>query len=370
MTRILLVILGLLASSSAVGGQRSATSLWFQQPATGFDQSLVLGNGRMGAMVWGGTDEERIVLNEESVWSGSRVENNVPGGYQYLPEMRRLLAEEKFVEANALKKKAFPTKGAPKYAKNISPFGRFQTLGNLRLKFTGNRDPVQDYRRQLDLATGLATVTYRRGPTSFTRQHFVSAPDQVFVSRFTGPVSFTVSLDRPERFETQAVGDRELLMTGHLNDGFDNDGLLVVGRVRVVARGGSVKAAGNTLAVTAADEVWLLLAAATDYRGIAGRQLSDPLAATTADLDQAEQKSFAQLRSAQQADHQRFFNRVTLSLPETNNSNLATDERLANYRKGAPDPALAALFANMGRYLLISSSRPGGLPANLQGIWA
>ena len=265
-----------------------ATTVWFNQPGKGFDQSLVIGNGRVGAMVFGGVNEERIVLNEESVWSGSRGENNVPGGYQYLPEMRRLLAEEKFTEANALKRKAFPTKGAPKYSNKISPFGRFQTLGNLRLKFSGNSEAVTDYRRELDLSTGMASVRYQQGETVFTREHFVSAPDEVFVSRLSGPLEFTISMDRAERFATTAVSDRELLMTGHLNDGYDQDGLQYVGRLRVI--GGSVKAVGHTLEVESDGEVLLLFAAATDYRGIAGRQLSDPLAATSSDLDKAEGK--------------------------------------------------------------------------------
>jgi len=345
-----------------------ATTVWFNQPGKGFDQSLVLGNGRIGAMVFGGVDEERIVLNEESVWSGSRGENNVSGGYQYLPEMRRLLAEEKFTEANALKRKAFPTMGEPQYSDKISPFGRFQTLGNLRLKFSGNSEVVTNYRRELDLTTGLAVVNYQRGETSFTREHFVSEPAEVFVSRLSGPQTFTISMDRAERFVTTAVGDRELLMTGHLNDGYDQDGLQYVGRLRVI--GGSVKAVGHTLEVESDGEVLLLFAAATDYRGIAGRQLSDPLATTISDLDKAKGKSFAQLRAAQKTDHENLFNRVTLTLPKTQNSRLATDQRLAAYREGAADPALSALFANMGRYLLIGSSRPGGLPANLQGIWA
>ena len=357
-----------ISSSDAPFTGSPATTVWFKQPGKGFDQSLVIGNGRVGAMVYGSPDEERIILNEESVWSGSRGENNVPGGYQYLPEMRRLLAEEKFAEANALKRKAFPTKGAPKYANKISPFGRYQTLGTLRLTFSGTTEPVTDYRRELDLSTGLGTVTYKRGETSFSREHFVSAPDEVFVSRLTGPIAFSVALDRPERFETTAVNDRELLISGHLNDGYDQDGMLYVGRLRVV--GGTAKADGNRLVVSSEDEVLLLFAAATDYRGIAGRQLTDPLGATTSDLDKAETKSYAQLRTAQKRDHAQFFNRVTLQLPETDNSRLPTDQRLAAYREGAADPSLTALFANMGRYLLISSSRPGGLVANLQGIWA
>ena len=366
------ICLALLVSHSAlIAADNPATTIWFGQPAEGFYQSLVLGNGRVGAMVYGDPDKERIVLNEESVWSGSRGENNVSGGYKYLPEMRRLLAEEKFDEANALKKKAFPVKGAPKYAKSISPFGRFQTLGNLHLKFSGNKEPVTDYRRKLDLTTGLGTVTYKRGEASFKREHFVSEPDQVFVSRLSGPVSFSVEMDRAERFKTEAVGDRELVMSGHLNDGYDKDGLQYVGRLRVVLGGaGTVKAEGDKLVVNSDDEVLLLVSAATDYRGIAGRQLTDPLAATTSDLDKVEGKSFADFHAAQKADHEKFFKRVSLSLPETENSSLPTDQRLANYKQGAADPSLAALFANMGRYLLISSSRPGGLPANLQGIWA
>lgn len=362
------------APASAISGTTATsegdptTTVWFKQPAKGFDQSLVLGNGRVGAMVFGGVDEERIVLNEESVWSGSPAENAIPGGYTKLPEIRRLLAEEKFTEANKLTREAFKVKNGPKYSNKISPFGRYQTLGSLRLAFSGNAEPVTDYYRELDLNTGLATVRYRRGAEAFTREHFVSAPDQVFASRLTGPVSFAVALDRPERFETTAVNDRELLISGHLNDGFDQNGLLYVGRLRVV--GGSAKAEGSTLVVSADDEVLLLFAAATDYRGIAGRQLSDPLAATSTDLDQAEKKSWAQLRSSQKRDHASLFGRVTFSLPATDNSALPTNERLATYREGATDPALSALFANMGRYLLIGSSRPGGLPANLQGIWA
>lgn len=344
------------------------TRLWYQQPATGFDQSLVLGNGRIGAMVFGEPNSERIILNEESVWSGCRMEHDVAGGAKYLPEIRRLLAEEKFTEANAVNRKAFQAQGAPQYGQKISPFGRYQTLGSLRLTFTGAAAPVQEYCRELDLQTGLGTVTYRRGRSLFAREHFVSAPDNVFVSRLTGPVSFTVTLDRPERFETSRVGDRELLMTGRLNDGFGNDGLTYAARLRVV--GGQAEPEGDGLRVTADDEVMLLIAAATDYRGIAGRQLEDPVAATVGDLDRTAGKSYSQLRAAQQADHEQLFNRMSLWLPATPNSRLPTDQRLAGYRAGKPDPALAALAANMGRYLLISSSRPGGLPANLQGIWA
>jgi len=371
LTKVMPALAGALCAvhvSTAVAGAAPATTVWFRQPAAGFDQSLVLGNGRIGAMVYGGVEREKIVLNESSVWSGSHVDNDIPGAYKHLPEIRRLLAEEKLIEAGRLTKKHFAPREKPVMGKGIGTFGRYQNLGSLHLTFSGGKGDVREYQRDLDLETALGTIAYKRGETSFSREHFVSAPDQVFVSRLTGPVSFSVAMDRPERFETTAVGDRELLMTGTLNDGKGGDGLTYAARLRVV--GGSVNTEGNKLVVRTDDEVLLLFAAATDYRGMAGRQLSDPIAATNDDLNKAAKRPYAKLREAQKADHEKWFNRVSLKLPETKNSRLPTDQRLVGYRAGKADPSLAALFANMGRYLLIGSSRPGGLPANLQGIWA
>ncbi|MEN9469987.1 MAG: hypothetical protein RL630_1720 [Verrucomicrobiota bacterium] len=348
------------------------TTILFDKPASTFLESLPLGNGRIGAMVFGGVSEERIVLNESSVWSGSPNDDNRPNAHESLPEIRRLLAEGKNVEAEDLVDKTFTCQGAGSgrgRGANV-PFGSYQVLGNLHLKFADSAAPPQDYTRSLDLSTGEARIHYSQNTKTFTREHFVSAPDEVFVTRISGPVSFNISLDRPERFETKAVADNELLMTGTLNDGRGGKGVTYAGRLRVVLRGGSVKAEGNTLAVTGAEEAVLLFVAATDYRGFAGRQLSDPIAATTLDLDRAAKKTYAELRAAQKADHEKWFDRVELDLPATPNSALPTDQRLMGFEKGAPDPALAALYFNFGRYLLISSSRPGGLPANLQGIWA
>ena len=378
------------------------TTLWFDKPATSFHESLPLGNGRIGAMVFGGVDEERIVLNESSVWSGSTNDDNRAEAYKVLPEIRRLLAVGANPEAADLVMKNFTCKGVGSgngSGANV-PFGCYQVLGNLHLKFGGaalqcasghlawsdNQDitsstdghdgvtpmatVLQDYSRTLDLRTAAAKISYKKDGRTFMREHFVSAPDEVFVLRLTGPVSFTVTLDRPEQFETTAVNNHELLMTGTLNDGRGGKGVTYAGRLRVVARGGLVKADGNKLVVTAEDEVVLLFAAATDYRGFAGRQLSDPVAATARDLDKAAKKSFDKLRAAQKADHEKWFDRVELSLPVTDNSTLPTDQRLTGFAKEAADPALAALYFNYGRYLLISSSRPGGFPANLQGIWA
>ena len=499
-----------------------ATTLWFDQPAQTFHQSLPLGNGRIGAMIFGGVDEERIVLNESSMWSGSREDANRPDAYKALPEIRRLLLEGKNTEAEALVNKNFTCQGKGSgHGRGASvPFGCYQTLGNLRLKFGNapggaslrcvsghqayspnqeiasstdgdvktkwclihqdrpvrwefeagtnvcptaysltsaedvpNRDPrtwklegtsdagrtwtlldehknepsfakrnetktfqiahpaacrvfrftfmpnpgvshfqvaeislagvttkvkelpgVSDYTRTLDLATGLASVAYTRNGTRFERTHFVSAPDQIFVTHLTanqpGALSFTVSLDRKERFETRAPTGNELLMTGTLDDGCGGKGVSYATRLRVEAQGGAVRAEGDKLVVEQATDVYLYLTAETDYQGFGSRKVGATVAATLDDLTAALKKSGNALRAAQVADHQKYFNRVDLQLPATTNSALPTIARLIGFAQGAPDPALAALYFNFGRYLLISSSRPGGLPANLQGIWA
>ena len=523
MKRLFLIASLLLAAPCAVAPAADpATTLWFDKPATSFHQSLPLGNGRIGAMVFGGVGEERIVLNENSVWSGSREDADRPDAHRVLPEIRRLLLDGKNVEAEQLVNANFTCQGQGSGNGRGAgvPFGCYQTLGNLWLRFgkaaigpslrcesghrawsaeqeirssmdgdaetkwciihqgrpvvwqfdagpqapapaqyrltsaedVPDRDPrswklegsadgkvwklldehkdeplfakrhetrsyqiaepasfryfrftflpnpgvthfqvaeielegvappaieaiaAEEYTRTLDLGTAMATVSYKEGGVRFTREHFVSAPDEVFVSRLAadrpGALSFAVVLDRPERFETTAAAENELLMTGSLDDGRGGRGVSYAARLRVLARGGSVKAQEGSLAVEGADEAVLLMAAATDYRGFAGRQLSDPVAATAGDLDRAAKKSFQELREAQAADHQHYFDRVELDLAATDNSRLPTIERLAGFAQGADDPALAALYFNFGRYLLISSSRPGGLPANLQGIWA
>jgi alpha-L-fucosidase 2 len=496
--------------------------LWFEEPATHFTRSLPLGNGRIGAMVFGGVDLERIVLNESSMWSGSRQEADRADAHEALPEIRRLLLVGRNVEAEALVNRHFTCQGPGSghgSGANV-PFGCYQVLGNLHLRFDGARAPavprctsghrayaaqeeidastdgnshtkwcvihggravqwqvdagekvraerytftsandmpardprrwklegstdgatwtlldqrtdepefeqrhqrreyavthpstcrffrftfapnpgvdhfqlaeigiagvsaraagervdIANYRRTLDLATATATIAYERDGVRFQREHFVSAPGEVFVSRLTsdrpGALSFTVSLDRPERFTTTVSGPNELLMTGTLNDGRGGKGVTYAARLRVLARGGSVQGQGNELAISGADEVLLLLAAATDYRGFAGRQLTDPLGATATDLDGAAQRDFATLRREHRRDYEKWFKRAALDLPATANSRLPTDQRLRGFAAGAPDAALAKLYFDFGRYLLISSSRPGGLPANLQGIWA
>jgi alpha-L-fucosidase 2 len=371
-----ILLLALPAALAAADPSATTSTLWFDAPATTFHASLPLGNGRLGAMVFGDPTRERIVLNESSVWSGSREDSDRPDAHTALPEIRRLLLAGKNLEAESLVNAHFTCqgKGSGRGRGANVPFGCYQVLGNLHLEFEPSSAPVTSYRRELDLATAAARVRFQRDGVTWTREHFVSAPDEVFVSRLSadraGALSFTVRLDRPERFTTSASGPHEFLMTGTLNDGRGGPGVTYVARLRVLARGGTVAVEGDALRITRADEVVLLLAAATDYRGFAGRQLTDPRAATQGDLDRAAGKSFAHLRAAQQADHAKWYNRVALHLPDGPSSALPTDRRLEAFAADPRDPALAALYFNFGRYLLISSSRPGGFPANLQGIWA
>jgi alpha-L-fucosidase 2 len=283
--RLALIHLGLLlaVAGAAFAADVSTTSLRFDQPARSFHASLPLGNGRIGAMVFGGVDEERIVLSESSVWSGSREDSDRPDAHKVLPEIRRLLLEGKNVEAEKLVNANFTCQGKGSAFANAAnaPFGCYQVLGNLRLKFPASTNAVENYRRELDLATATAKLNFRRDGVDWTREHFMSAPDEVFVSRFTaskrGAVSFTVALDRPERFTTTAVGASELLMTGTLNNGHGGKGVTYTARLRVIAKGGKVMAEGNSLRLVGANEVLLLLAAATDYRGFAERQLTNLL---------------------------------------------------------------------------------------------
>jgi alpha-L-fucosidase 2 len=386
--RRIVAVVGFVAVAQAVAWQAASapSQIWFDEPATHFTRSLPLGNGRLGAMVFGGANTERIVLNESSVWSGSRQDADRAGAYEFLPEIRRLLVEGKNVEAEALVNRHFTCQGPGSghgSGANV-PFGCYQVLGNLHLRFDGIEPSagnssneiadVTNYRRTLELATATARLEFVRNGVSFEREHFVSAPDEVFVTRLSadrpGALSFTVGLDRPERFRTTVSGTNELLMTGTLNDGRGGDGVTYAARLRVLTRGGSVKERGRELSVAGADEAVLLLAGATDYRGFAGRGLREPEMATRKDLDGAAAKGYSVLQARHVADYQKWFNRVELRLPETANSSKPTDARLRGFAEGMADPALARLYFDFGRYLLISSSRPGGLPANLQGIWA
>jgi alpha-L-fucosidase 2 len=387
------VCVGLLLLVSAWSGPtqlalptRSNYSLMYDRPAAHWLESLPLGNGRLGATLYGGIEEERIVLNEGTLWSGSPEAADRLDAATFLPEIRRLLLAGQNVEAQQLVYQYFTCQGEGSgraRGQNL-PFGSYQMLGNLRLRFgrEGELRPVAGYQRTLDLAEAVATVLDPREGVTFRREALISAPDQVLAMRLTadrpGKLRFTARMDRPERAQVRVVAPDELLLEGRLTDGRGGEGMAFAARLRIVIqgprgpRGGRVVAIDDGLRVEDADDVLLLWTAATDYRGFAGRQTLDPLAASAEDLRRVAGKSYAQLRAAHRVDYRQWFSRVALSLGPSNPAveGLPIPARLRAVAAGAPDPGLAALYFQYGRYLLISSSRPGGFPANLQGIWA
>ena len=362
-------------ASAGGAAPETALRLWYAHPAEKWQNALPVGNGRLGAMVFGRTDEERIQLNEDTYWTGGPYSTTVEGGARSLPEIRRLIFEGDLVGAHRLFGRSLM--GYPVEQQ------KYQSLGALVLQLPHSGE-VQGstYRNELDLDTAIVTTAYESGGVRFRREVFVSPVDQVIVVRLTasepGSVSFAAQL-RGERnqahsnyatdyFRMDGIGGEGLVVRGKSADYLGVEGRLrYVTKLRAIPRGGEMKVSDDTLVVRGADEVVLLVAAATnfvDYKDVS----ADPENRVDEALRAAAGKSFDDLRTAHVAEHRRLFRRVSIRLQKTASSNLPTDERLKAF-DGTNDPDLSALVFQFGRYLLISSSRPGTQPANLQGIW-
>lgn len=374
----LAVFANLSAAPTLPQAETNRIALWYDQPAGQWLEALPVGNGRLGCMVFGGIEAERLQLNEDSVDSGSVQDSDNPDALPALPEVRRLLFAGKYTEANALAIKRLICKGAGSGFANAAnlPFGCYQTLGDLTLKLDVE-GRASDYHRALDLDTAIATVTCCLGDATFTREVFSSAPDQVLVMRLScdqpGKIGFTASLTRPERFATAADGADGLVMSGQLKDGQGGTmGMKYMVRLRAMAEGGEVSTTGNNLRVKGANAVTLLLTAGTDYKLQPPAYRGNPHEKLTTDqLAAAAAKPYAELRRAHVADYQRLFHRVALDLGGHESRARPTNQRLARMAKDkVTDLDLETLLFQYGRYLLISSSRPGDLPVNLYGLWA
>lgn len=347
--------------------------LWYTHPADKWENALPVGNGRLGAMVFGRTDEEQIQLNEDTYWSGGPYSTVVKGSHKALPEVQKLIFAGEYQKAHTLFGRSLM--GYPVEQQ------KYQALANLVIKFPG-KEKVSDYRHQLDLDTAIATTMYEKDGVRYMREVFVSPVDQVIVVRFTsdkpGTLSFTAQLRgyrntahsnyATDYFRMESDGGDGLRLSGKSADYMGIEGRLRYQvRLRALPTGGSVKTTDDELIVKNADSVILLISAATNfvnYKDVS----ADPNVRAEAAMKRAVAKSFDSLKSAHVKEHQRLFKRVDLNLPATANSQLPTDERLKSF-DGSNDPALGALLFQFGRYLLISSSRPGTQPANLQGIW-
>ena len=346
----------------------SPLTLWFRKPAGSFLESCPVGNGRLGGMLFGGLRKDKIALNEQTLWSGGPQDADLPDAREYLPQIRKLLFEGKNVEAQEVLSQHFVCRPPGSANGKEAAFGSYQTLGELNLEFSDRPAEVRDYRRELDLDTAVAKVSYEADGVAYTRELFASAPDQALVYRLTaskpGALSFTAKLSRKEYAKVSVEGADTLLMAGQLNNADKPDGMKYCARLKAVATGGTVAATAKGLVVSGADAVMLIVTAGTDYRD----KVFD--ATVTKQLKAAARKSWESLLRAHVKDHQSLFRRVKLDLGTSDAAQLPTPERVAAAEKGAADPALRTLYFQFGRYLLMCSSRPGGMPANLQGLWA
>ncbi|MBW4083744.1 glycoside hydrolase N-terminal domain-containing protein [Paenibacillus sp. S150] len=363
-----------------------AWMLKYDRPAGVWEEALPLGNGHMGAMVFGGAVKEHIQLNEDTLWAGFPRDSNNYEAQRYLKKVRGLLGAGSYCEAEELV-------NAHMLGVNTQPY---LPLGDLYLEYQGVEE-AGGYQRRLDIDSGIATVGYHTTEGAFTREAFISAPDGVCVvhtaSQARGKLNITVSLDSPLKHKVQSSGDQKLIMRGqcptHVADNYHGDhpypvqyeeglGIGFELQLQAVVTGGSVRAVDGKLVISGADSAVLLLAAGTTYEELkhkAGHIRGGQAAALTPAencaqrLSAALRRSYEELRRRHAEEHQAIFRRVDLDFGGREAEALPTDQRLAAYREGKEDPALEALLFQYGRYLLMGSSRPGTQAANLQGIW-
>ena len=353
----------LLIGSCINDQQKSDLKLWYPEPANIWEAALPLGNGRLGAMVFGNPASELIQLNENTIWAGSPHRNDNPDALEALPLIRQLIFEGKYIEAQNLANEKVISKtshGMP-----------YQTAGNLRLNFTGHENYTGFY-RELDIERAVATTRYTVDGVEFKREVFCSFPDEVVVVRLTaekpGSISFATTLDRPGNIEVSVVGDDMLRMKGVTSSHETVEGKLefvVLGKV--VNEGGKITAGTNELIIEGANSATIFVSIATnfvDYTDISG---DAGLQAETY-LSRAIELDYSHMLKSHIDNYQKFFNRVSLYLGQTDSVRNPTDVRIDQFSQGY-DPSMAALYFQFGRYLLISSSQPGTQPANLQGIW-
>lgn len=357
--------------------------LWYQRPAAEWVEALPIGNGRLGAMIFGGVEKERFQLNEATLWSGGPKEWNNPQAREVLPKVRQAIFAGDYQQAEKLCRQM------------QGPYNQsYQPLGDLHLDFP-QAIKAASYRRSLDLRRAVTSVSYQIGDATFRREALASYADQVIVVRLTcdqpGRINFTAKLSSLLRHKTELTGRDTLIMRGkcpahvepnyvrnalepiRYDDGPQAEGMTFELRLRAVAEGGQVTGDAKSLTVTKAHAVTLIIAAGTSFNGFdksPGRAGRNPTDIASKHLAAAGQRAWDDLLARHLADYQPLFRRVSLDLGATPGANQRPiDERLKLVGQGQPDPELSALLFQYGRYLLIASSRPGGQPANLQGLW-
>ncbi|NKE60501.1 glycoside hydrolase family 95 protein [Lentzea sp. PSKA42] len=381
-TRLLAVVTGLVMIASTGVGLRSSgvpvasaqaapdgNTLWYDEPATDWEsRALPIGNGALGAMVFGGASSERLQFNEKSLWTGG------PGspGYNFGNwTSARPGALQEVVDVINRDGKAAPDWVAGKLGQAKAGFGAYQTFGDLHLDLAGQSGTSTGYRRELNIGDATAKVRYTDGGVVHDREYFASHPGKVMVGRLganqQGKVSFSLRYTSPRNDFTASAANGRLTIRGTLAD----NGMIFESQIRVLADGGTVTSSGSTVTVSGANSATFIVGAGTNYADTyPNYRGADPRNAVTAAVDGAAAKSYTTLRAEHVADHKALFDRVKLNIGQVM-PNKPTDDLRAAYTGGASadDRALEALYYQYGRYLLIASSRPGSLPANLQGVW-
>ena len=363
--RTLLLFISIFTTGLACAQSDSGLKLWYNKPSgEKWENALPIGNGRLGAMVYGNVEAEIIQLNEHTVWSGSPNRNDNPEALAALPELRRLIFEGKQKEAEQLANKVIISKK--------SQGQMFQPVGSLLLRFDEHKN-YTNYYRELDIEKAIAKTTYTVGNVTYTREALASLADRVVVIRLTatkrGSISFvTKGLTPHTRAQVVTANGNEIIIAGITSDHEGVEGKIrFKGIVKIKLDGGTINSTDSTLVVSNANAATLYISIATNfnnYNDISGNESER----ASSYMNTASAKSFNRIQKAHIAAYQNYFNRVKLNLGTTDAAKLPTDERLKNFRS-TNDPHLAALYFQYGRYLLISSSQPGGQPANLQGIW-
>ncbi|MBN1396508.1 MAG: glycoside hydrolase family 95 protein [Bacteroidetes bacterium] len=362
-TKLILFLAIISAAQNLTAQNDTLLKLWYDHPAGRWVEALPVGNGRLGAMVYGDPCREKIQLNEYTVWAGQPNRNDNPDAREALPKVRDLIFKGRYKEAQDLANQKMIGKnshGMP-----------YQTVGELNLSFPGH-EKYSDYYRELDIARAVTTTRFKTAGINYQYKVFASIPDQVIIVRITGDklgsINFSASMERPSKVDISTKSGSELIMSGVTGDCDSIKGKVIFQtRVKILSEGGSISATDTSLSVTNSDAATIYVSIASSFRNYADIS-ADAGAKADAFLQNALKKKYEEALNDNISAYQRYFNRVSIDLGVTDSVKKPTDVRIAEFA-GGNDPQLAALYFQFGRYLLISCSQPGGQPATLQGLW-
>jgi alpha-L-fucosidase 2 len=362
-TILLVLTFTLLSIQDGAAQNDTLLKLWYDRPAAQWVEALPVGNGRLGAMVYGNPCREMIQLNENTVWGGQPNRNDNPDAKEALSLVRQMIFEGRYKEAQDVVNRKFISK--------ISNGMPYQTVGDLHLSFSGDTN-YTNYERELNIEKAIATTRYDIGGVTYTREVFASVPDQIIIVRMTASkpaqLNFAAFLDRPSEKEISIEGNDKLVLSGITGDCDSVKGKVrFQAQVKIVTEGGTISATGNALNVTHADTATVYISIASSFKNYADISGNAGERATIS-LESALKKDYAQVMKDHISAYQKLFHRVSIDLGKTDAVRNPTNIRIEQFAKGN-DPQLAALYFQFGRYLLISSSQPGGQPATLQGLW-